>query len=386
MFPKLKHDSRFNSIVDFIPPQRHDGVHSYIWFSQIDPLTGKLKRKKYALDRFKPGRQRDTMANRIIANIYSQVAKGWNVWVDGDAMRTNVSVDDVLQRYRDYHKALERRGAMKHKTMVDYLSRLNVLCEYLADLRHIRVCAQLDQAFFTDFLDWLITDRDLSARSRNNYRTWCSTLCSWMVQKKFLTENPIQFIHQLKEGEKLRDAIPQEGLARMREYLKDNKQHFLLACMMEYYTFIRPEELRHIKVGHLSVVNQEVIVPADVAKTGKERHVGICKKLMHMLIDLDIFSAPSQYYLFSDGFKPGKDMLYVNAIRLEWNEMRKALRWPANYQFYSLKDSGIRDLANAEGVVTARDQAGHSDVAVTNKYLKRGREIPQSVKDFDGAL
>ena len=111
------------------------------------------------------------MANRIIANIYSQVAKGWNVWVDGDAMRTNVSVDDVLQRYRDYYKALERRGAMKHRTMVDYLSRLNVLCEYLADLRHIRVCAQLDQAFFTDFLDWLITDRDLSARSRNNYRT-----------------------------------------------------------------------------------------------------------------------------------------------------------------------------------------------------------------------
>ena len=66
--------------------------------------------------------------------------------------------------------------------------------------------------------------------------------------------------------------------------------------------------------------------------------------------------------------------------------MRTALHWPDSYQFYSLKDSGIRDLANAEGVVVARDQAGHSDVAVTNRYLKRGEAVPDSVKEFEGGL
>lgn len=64
----------------------------------------------------------------------------------------------------------------------------------------------------------------------------------------------------------------------------------------------------------------------------------------------------------------------------------KALRWPESYQFYSLKDSGIRDLANAEGVVVARIKAGHSDISITNRYLKHGRTIPDSVKDFTGAL
>ena len=37
--------------------------------------------------------------------------------------------------------------------------------------------------------------------------------------------------------------------------------------------------------------------------------------------------------------------------------MRKALKWDTCYQFYSLKDSGIRDLANAHGVVVARDES-----------------------------
>ena len=79
-------------------------------------------------------------------------------------------------------------------------------------------------------------------------------------------------------------------------------------------------------------------------------------------------------------------MTYLNSFRVEWKKMRTALRWPESYQFYSLKDAGIRDLANAEGVVVARDQAGHTDVAVTNRYLKQGKVVPESVKSFDGLL
>lgn len=58
---------------------------------------------------------------------------------------------------------------------------------------------------------------------------------------------------------------------------------------------------------------------------------------------------------------------------------------PRCYQFCSLKDSGIRNLANAEGVVVARDQARHSDVAVTNKYIQQ-HEAHECTKHFKGAL
>ena len=67
--------------------------------------------------------------------------------------------------------------------------------------------------------------------------------------------------------------------------------------------------------------------------------------------------------------------------------MRKALKWGAEYQFYTLKDSGIRDLANSEGIVIARDQARHTDIATTNRYLS-GREmkVAEETKHFRGAL
>ncbi len=65
--------------------------------------------------------------------------------------------------------------------------------------------------------------------------------------------------------------------------------------------------------------------------------------------------------------------------------MRNALGWKDCYQFYSLKDSGIRDLANSQGVVVARDQARHSDVATTNKYIQN-HGVQDETLNFEGNL
>ena len=65
--------------------------------------------------------------------------------------------------------------------------------------------------------------------------------------------------------------------------------------------------------------------------------------------------------------------------------MRKALKWDKCYQFYSLKDSGIRDLANAHGVVVASDQARYSDIYTTNRYIQR-HVVQHETLNFEGNL
>jgi integrase len=206
------------------------------------------------------------------------------------------------------------------------------------------------------------------------------------VERKYIERNLCEDIHMLRQSEKKRDALTEAALTRMRGYLNKNNKHFLLACMMEYYTFIRPDELRHIRIGNVSVTDMEVTVPAEISKNHRDRRVGLNKKLLYLMNELRIFDAPSHYYLFGEDLKPGPKMTYLNSFRYEWNKMRKDLHWPDSYQFYSLKDSGIRDLANAEGIVVARDQAGHTDIAVTNRYLKKGYKVPDSVKNFEGGL
>ena len=97
------------------------------------------------------------------------------------------------------------------------------------------------------------------------------------------------------------------------------------------------------------------------------------------------YKSMRNYFLFSDYFMPGKVQRRADMFNKKWKRVREALGWPRCYQFYSLKDSGIRDLANAEGVVVARDHARHSDVAVNNKYIQQ-HEAHEWTKHFKGAL
>jgi site-specific recombinase XerC len=383
----LPEDNSSAALIGFTLPKLHKGKNWYVDFFAYDPVTDRMKRKKYMLDRQKKKGERHIMATMLITNITQRLIKGWNPWVRNDSTRHLAQFSEVLASYREYIEALETRGTLRHKTAYDYLSRLGAIESYIQECHvAIRFVYQFDQAFVVDFLDYLILDKDVSATTRNNYRTWLSTFGTWLVERRYLTGNPVEGTHMLREKEKLRDALPAQALARMREYLNKNNRYFLLACMMEYYTFIRPDELRHIRIGNISVTDMEVTVPADVSKNHRERHVGLNAKILRLMNELRTFDSPSQYYLFSDSLKPGQDMVYLNRFRYEWKKMRTALRWPESYQFYSLKDAGIRDLANAEGVVVARDQAGHSDVAVTNRYLKQGKAVPESVKSFDGLL
>jgi len=387
---KMPVSEQFSSsahMVGFTLPQLHTGKSWYVDFFAWDPVSERMKRKKYMLDRNKKANDRRVMAALLISSITQRLLKGWNPFTQNDGTRHLTELSEVIKNYRSYVKAVEKQGSLKEKTAYDYLSRVGILETYIEECHvPIRFAYQFDRTFVTDFLDYLLLDKDVSAATRNNYRTWLSTLGTWMIERRYLGSNPVEGIPMLREKEKLRDALPAAALTRMRDYLYKSNRHFLLACMMEYYTLIRPDELRHLKVGNLSVERKEVTVPADVAKNHKERRVGLNTKVLQLMVELRTFDAPSQYYLFGEDLRPGKEMTYLNHFRFEWRKMRDALHWPKSYQFYSLKDSGIRDLANAEGVVVARDQAGHSDVAVTNRYLKKGREVPDSVKNFDGLL
>lgn len=375
------------NIIEFTLPRLHKGKQWYVDFFAFDPTIDGLHRKKYMLNHYRSKREREDMAVVLIHNIYQKLIAGWNPFVNAKKTRQFIEFSKVMQRYNDYTEAAERKGTLKPKTAVDYRSRLNQLQTYIAENGvKIRYVYQFNRVFAIDFLDYLIFDKDVSAKTRNNYRTWLSTFGTWLKDRQYIEQNPIEEIHMMKEGEKLRDALTETDLSRVRAYTLKYNPPFYLACMMEYYAFIRPDELRYIKVGDISIKDQSVFVSPEISKNRKGQTVAINDTLLKMMIEQHVFDHPSNDYLFGHDLVPGEKQTYVNRFRIEWKKVREALKFPDSYQFYSLKDSGIRDLANAEGIVVARDQARHSDISVTNKYLKRQKSVHEETKHFKGNL
>ncbi len=349
-----------------------------------------MRRKKYHLDGIKSVRERRLRAAELIANITQRLRDGWNVWANVEDSRQFTLFENVCAVYRSFYEKQLRTGAIKEKTYFSWKSYFKVFTEWVMarDVSPVVYVYQVDKVLVNDFLDYLYLDKDLSGRTRNNYRTWLYMFCGWMVDKGYLAANPVEGIKKMTEEVKQRDALPPRELERLREYLWARNRHFLLACMMEYYCFIRPEELSTIKIGDISVKRQSVRISAEAAKNRREAAVGLNDKVLRMMIDLGIFSHSSEEYLFGNRqFTPSMTKQTGRIFREEFVKVRRALGWGKSFQFYSLKDTGIRDLANAEGIVVARDQARHTDVATTNKYLKGDAlTVHEETKHFEGGL
>lgn len=388
MFSRKRKGSPLAAIVSYTLPKLHTGKTWYVDFTCYDPAEQKMKRKKYMLDRITKVTERRKMAAEIITNTTLRLRSGWNPWAELSNSRQYTKISEIIKLYDKYLSKLHAAGSIKDSTFTDYNKRLNVLRDYMENHSlPIMYVYQFNLSYISDFLDHMLLDRDASARTRNNYKIWLSSFCSWLVEKQYMESNPCERIKTLKEEDKKRTAISAEHLQRINKYLSKDNPYFLLACRMEYYTFIRPGELINIRLRDINLKDQKILVASNISKNRRDGMVGLNDEIVKQMLELDIFSHDSNDYLFSTGFKPGKKKITTRILRNGFYKMRSALKLPKTYMFYSLKDSGIRDLANAAGIVVARDQARHADISTTNKYLQGSSlTVHEETKHFEGNL
>lgn len=385
-------NSSHRGVYDLIPyslPQFHQTKkYAYVDFYCYDPVSNSMRRKKYHLNRLKTAKERKARAMELISVLTYRLRSGWNVWVKTETLRENTPFAECIEQYKAYCQRSADKGAMKEKTAYGYLSYLSTFTDWVGkNAIPLKFCYQVDRMLITDFLDYVLIDRESSARTRNNHLIWFSSFCTFMVNKGYLRENPCSKIPKLHEEPKKRDALSHSEIAQLRDYLTTHNKHFLLACLMEYYTFIRPIELAQIKLEHISLKEQRVFVPGSISKNKRDGMVGLNDTIIRLMLELRVFDRPGCCYLFGKDFRPSEQQAHSRIFRDYFVKVREALRWDMSKQFYSLKDSGIRDLANAEGIVVARDQARHSDIGTTNKYLKGDSlTVHEETKHFKGAF
>ena len=370
-----------SDLVGYTPPTLHKGVRWFVDFSAYDPARGLMRRKRYYITDNLSISAKKHRAAEIMEVLTKQLCQGWNPWLTNDESRGFVLFENCLERYSEYVDRMDRK-----RTRQSYSSKVNILKDFIAvQTNPIKYAYQFDVTFCTDFIDWIFLDRESSPRTRNNYRGWLYSLAEFLIARKHIKTNPVEHIRVMPEHEKFRKDLSPQMLKQMATHLNKVDKPFYLACLMQYYTLIRPGEMSNLKIGDISIKRQSVFVSKEFSKNHKDAEVGLNKIVIKLMLDLGIFNYPNDFYLFGSKFKPSKEKYGAYQFNIRWKAMRKALNWDDCYQFYSLKDSGIRDLANSQGVVVARDQARHSDISTTNKYIQK-HGVQQVTLNFEGNL
>lgn len=162
-----------------------------------------------------------------------------------------------------------------------------------------------------------------------------------------------------------------QQLRLLRVYINALKPHFWTACSLLYYCYIRPNELRYLKVENLDLIRNKIFLSHTFAKNKKDNFVTIPKPLRTQIEYIK--KLPPQYFLFGNNhnFLPSREMLNRDRMSRYFSKVLKILGFTGRYSFYSLKHTGIERAVRAGvNIKEIQVQLRHHSLDMVNEYLK----------------
>lgn len=390
--PNLTNQSGVLSARQFdLPTLKENGAGCYIEFRAYDPEKGKMRRKTIKLNRIKGLTNRRTYARRVIKRLTEQLNHGWNPWIANDTSDL-VVFEDTIKRYEAHIEKMLASGYFRKETYDGYKSYIKIMREYISKKRPTYYVYQFNRKFCVDFLDYVFIERNNGAQTRNNYLNFLRVFSGFLVEKGYLKSKPTDGISPISKRlyKKERECIPLEVVGRIAEYCRVKEPDFLFACYLLYYCFIRPVEMTRLRVRHFNLKACTLTIPGELSKNKTTQTITLPKKVILYGIEIGVFSAPADDFIFSYRLKPGRNEIDPKHFRDHWDNVRNALGLKKEWKFYSLKDTGITEMCDKEVAPrSVKDQARHSSLAITDIYLeKRKQNAPgnKNIIDYDGAL
>lgn len=274
------------------------------------------------------------------------------------------------------------RGSIAQKTYETYKSKLKYYCRWLQTTENNIVAIRQQQ--LVPFFHWLADDRHLTKRSIFKYKQIVHGLYDWLINQGYLTDNPV---YDIPAYGTIKDCAPVPMGTSDRERLKaaiENADPYLwLACEIQYYSAVRPDEIRNLKVRDLDLERLQITIRAEVAKNRHKETVPIKPVVADLIRRLGIMNYNPDYYVFGYRNIPSEKPVGKNTLRNRFNCYRDALHIDPAVKFYSWKHTGAISMVNGGvSVWDLQHHMRHSSVTTTEEYIRQRANQARRAQDY----
>lgn len=353
-----------------------------------DPRTQELKRFRIyeGILNATSVAERKRVADMIIEDITNRLADGWNPFE-----AEKVSYKDLLTEQRIIARwggattapatvcyylssflGWKKPSIIPHSFQT-YASKLRIFKEWCQRNDRDKHPALIQQEDIVNFIVTMAEQCHWSRRTVTKYQQILHHFWAWLIQEKVCEENPVRGIPSV--GVQRDDAakpIPPRIRKVLLQYMREHDPQLMLACMLEYYCAIRPNEMRLLRLSEIDLQHHCIRIPCTIAKNRTTQSVDLPAQMYDELVAMELDAYPPTFYLFGKCGEPGPECLGKNTLRWRFDAIRDALGISKVYKFYSFKHTGGVELVNA-GIDTWQLQRHfrHSSVATTEAYIRR---------------
>lgn len=376
-----------SAFLDYRPAELHIKTQWLVVFYAKHPVKQVMERFRVSVPVIQSKTERKKQGQLIALEINKKLLAGWLPYYTNDGTKEFKPFDYCSDRFLDQTKKEVENGTKRIDTLRSYTSFLAMIKKYSVenDVR-LQLAIEFNKPFVVNYLDWIYFDRNNSPRTYNNHLLFIGTFINYCVERGYLKENFTASISRKKKEDKKRQILTQEVKDKVK-LLQGSNPHYFALCMATYFCFIRRTELTKLKVSDVNLSQNFITVESENSKNRKTEDITIPNVYKEILVEHLKNASPSDFLFSGNNFEAGKIQLQPKKISDVWDRFRKEKNIGAEYQFYSLKDTGITDLLNS-GIpaIKVRDQARHYDLKITESYTPRNKNCDETVKNSNFAF
>lgn len=308
------------------------------WYVFYYDQDGKRQRFSKGINKHKTARARMNAAEEIIEELKQEFKK---------LRYLSATEKDLLAWLAD------GKGGWRKSTYVEYASIINIFCKHLDGV-------EANEENVKGFLNGLKGKKNPT--TWNKYRNVLRRCLKAIGCRDYFENLPL-----LRASSTPAKYFQKNQRKILGEYLAENEPELWLFVQFLFFTFIRPRELRALKVGDIMFDEGEIRVPSAISKNKKTQNVLILPDFLPTVMKLQ--NRPPGQFIFT---KPNGDQI-SNKI-MYWRHRRALdhLEFGEGYTLYSWKHTGAISLFK-KGVPVKEImlQMRHHSLDQTDEYLRQ---------------
>jgi len=358
-------------------------AHNAKWYIEYYTLENGIKKRHrpgFGLNRIKDMNERMDEAVRIV-NVLKLVNEQNTRIFGNKIVPVGKAIDLAIQ--------IKENRTDRKKSIVTYSSIANIFVAWMTKQQLINVDVKLiDRKVALSFLDYAKSERQVSAKTHNNYISILRNIFNILLDRELVDKNPFSKITELRETETTRKALSTyERKLIMTEIRNTGDVWLEIAVLFIYYTLLRPIELRRMRFKDVDLQKAIIILSGEQTKNRKTAGITMTDVMIERLINLDfhkwdpnllIFGAQSNPHLY----KPIGEHTLNNRHRKILERLKDKYDFDyTGISLYSWKDTGATDLLD-EGLTIdeLRQHIRHEDLKDTQKYLKKFKGVNPHIR------
>lgn len=347
----------------------------FVYYYYRHPVTNNMKRiRDYSgFVKCKTIEERMAHAKKQIDFYNKLLASGYNPYANLQPKQTTLQKSTAKHNVDFYLiKAVAiKKLTVKPKTIIKYTYQSNYFCQWLETIgkKNIgihEVDLNLIRQHFTHLQQLKKSNTTINAVKVN-----LGCLFNVLVQEGIILKNPFTGIKKLPETRQGKKPFANVQIPIVKQAILQHSAQLWFFCQFQYYCFIRPGELRLLKIENIDFDTQTITIPGTISKNGKTQTVLIPNSFYPDIIAHGLHLQSPKHFIFGKDGVPGPKTKSRDYFNKEHKKVLEQFNYGMYYTLYSWKNTGAKAVAKAGiNIKDLQNQLRHHSLEMVDTYLK----------------